>query len=168
MPFWQAGQRVTAGKLLSTIPMILPKTTATARASTAALADDPDLKIALTDAGTYIVEMTLLYGAITASGFQTSWNVAGAVTSSGRSCIGPGSSAASTDNIGMHWGQHAYATAVSYGGRNSASALTIVQESGLVTTTGAVTITLRWAQGTSNASATTLSDQSWARVTRLT
>ena len=169
-PTWTAGQRITAALLLAAQPATYYKAATTSRSSMTTLADDPDLTVTLDASATYTIEMVLSYAALTAAGFQTAWSVSAGVTSVNRSVDGPGSSAAdaSADNISMRSGVHNYATAVSCGTRNSGSNQLVAVERALVTTdTTGGTVTLQWAQATSNATATLLSVSSYMTVTRI-
>lgn len=137
--------------------------------STTILTNDPHLTVSLAAGAVYLVEVYLYYAALNSIGFKTGWNASGGITSVNRSCMGPGSNATDTnaDNISMRSGVHAYTTQVTYGTRNHATNLSVATETGMVSTTTASTLTIQWAQVSSNLAATRLGIGSWLRATRI-
>lgn len=169
-PAVYAGQRITGTLLLSTLPLEAYKSTATTRASTTTVTDDPDLTIALEANATYWVEFFIKYAATTTPQFKTQWSVPSGA-SGGRARHGVSSSVNDTTAGGPFgdgsWGQHAFTTALTYGTRNSAANQVFALESGFVTTTTAGNVALQWAQNTADASGTVVSAGSYARAKRI-
>jgi hypothetical protein len=169
-PVIYAGQRITASLLTSMEPLEAYKATDTTRTSTTTVADDPDLVIALEANATYVVEMLIKYAAVTAEQFKTQWSVpAGA--SGGRGRIGVSSSVNDTTTGGPFgdgaFGQHGFATPLTYGTRASAVNQVIAYELGTVTTTTAGNVALSWAQNASGLTGTKVAAGSYARAKRI-
>ena len=151
-----AGQRITAGLLLSMLPQTVYKAGNTDRSATTTLADDPDLTVQIAANAVYEVEMRIFYATTTGAGgplFKTAWTVPSGATGN-RSAMGPGSTAVDggADNMAMHSGVHNPSTTVTYGGRNSSTSQAVAIETGTITTVSAGTLALQWAQATSSAS----------------
>lgn len=164
-----AGQRITGTLLTSMLPDIIRKLTATDRAATTTLTDDPDLTTLLEANATYYVEMELWYAASTlSSGIKTAWTVPAGVTGN-RSALGMASTVSDGTPAGVgRWGVHNYTTAVAYGDRQSSSNLILARETSIVTTsTTAGTLALQWAQDTSDAASCRMGVGSLMRITRL-
>lgn len=161
-----AGQRITADLMLSMLPTFVVKPANTDRASTATPADDPDMTVQLEANAVYHIEIFVHYAAITAAGFQTTWNVpAGA--SGLKWSFGSGSTQVARDNVPMRVGVHGLTVVCEYGDGASASNQLGAFEQGVVTTTNAGTFALSWSQAASNATATRVGSGSFLRVTRL-
>lgn len=162
-----AGQRITAALLQSLVPIHVRKVADTTRASTTVLADDPDLTVQLEANAQYRVTMWIHYSALAAAGFQTAWTVPSGATGL-RSCWGVGPTPTSTaDPLGDgRWGIHGFATAASYGTRNSTNQV-MAMESGDVTTTNAGTLALQWAQLASNVTGSRVAGRSYMEIRRL-
>ncbi|WP_067470028.1 hypothetical protein [Actinomadura macra] len=163
-----AGQRITAALLKSMQQEEILKTANTDRVNNT-LSADPELTIGLDASAVFFVQFDLLCGGTTTADIQTRWAVpAGA--SGLKSILGPGSTAAegSADNIAMRDGVHAFGTLVPYSGvRNSTGNLWRAYESAIVTTVSAGTLSLEWAQVTTNATASRVSAGSLLRVKRI-
>jgi hypothetical protein len=150
-------------------PVTMYRTTNLDRASTTTFAADPVLQASLAANAVYLVEVYLNYGALAAADIKTQWTAPAGATGN-RAVMGPGSTAAnaSADNISMRSGVHSFTTSVTYSGvRDSQSNLSIATETSIVTTTTAGTLSLDWAQVTSNATGSRMGAGSWMRVTRL-
>jgi len=168
-PTIYAGQRITGTLLSSMIPDVIRKLTATDRASTTTLADDPDLTTTLEANAVYYIEMELWYAATAASGgIKTQWTVPSGVTGN-RSALGIGPSVSSGTPEGSgRWGVHNYTTSVSYGDRASSTSLLLARETSVVTTSStAGTLALQWAQDVSDAASCRMGVGSLIRITRL-
>jgi hypothetical protein len=161
------GDDITADLLMSMLPRIIVKSTATTRSNTTTFSDDPEMSMTLSANATYFVEFFLYYSAIDAEKFATKWTVPSGVTGN-RSTLGPGSSAnqANMDNVSMRSGVHAFTTTGLYGTRNSSNQA-FAYETGVLVTTSSGTVALQWTQGTSGSTGTTLYNTSFMRVTRL-
>jgi hypothetical protein len=168
-PSIAAGQRITAGLLTSMLPQHVVKQANTDKASTIAFGADPELSLPLSANAVYQVEFLLIAGGITTADIQTRWALPG--TASGQKVVtGPGSAAADTnaDNVATRQGVHTFATAILYNGvRNATASYFRIYEYGVVTTTDAGNITLEWAQGTSQTTASRIAAGSMLRVRRL-
>ena len=64
-PNYLAGQRLTAGRLAASQPLIAQKVTSTDRPSVTTFADDPDLTLQLAASAVYLVEIYISYSAPT-------------------------------------------------------------------------------------------------------
>lgn len=168
-PNYVGGQRLRALDLQAGQFTIAYKTAHTDRTSTASPADDPDLQFDLAANAVYLVEFFLYYSAISAAGFLTVWRIPdGAAGNKG--IQGPGSSATASDanNISMRSGVHGLTTLnVAYGTRNSATNQCFAYEESSLATQSAGTVAIQWSQNSSNATATRLAQNSWARCLRI-
>ncbi|TDD88350.1 hypothetical protein [Actinomadura rubrisoli] len=163
-----AGQRITAALLTSMLPTEIVKAANTDRVNNTFSAD-PELTIALDASAVYRVEFDLLAGGTTTADIQTRWAVP-AAASGLKSVIGPGSTAAegNADNVAMRTGVHGFTTTVVYSGvRNATGNLFRIWETAVLTTAGAGTLSLEWAQATTNATASRISAGSLLRVKRI-
>lgn len=169
-PSITAGQKATADLLRAMVPDVIYKTAATDRASTTVLADDPDLTYQVEANATYHVRFSLWFAALSAADVVTDWTVPVGVTGN-RSVLGPGSTVAdaNADNVAMRCGVHGYGTDVTYSGvRNSGSLhFGVVEESIVQVSTTSGTIAIRWAQGTTNVTATQLAIGSSMTIRRI-
>ena len=144
---------------------MIVKQSDTARTSTTTLAADPELVLPVVP-GEWYVEMELAVSANTSGDFKTDWTSPSG-TVGNRRCCGPGSgSADGGDDTLSRWGVHGHGTAVAYGARSGTFQF-FVREAAEVTITTAGNITLRWAQNTSNANATTVFNRSLIRAWRI-
>jgi hypothetical protein len=142
--------------------------TGTSRTSSS-LVLDPDLQQTLVANGVYKVIIRGLFACATAAvGIQTMWQVP-AGTSGNRSALGPSSTSTNTsaDILTMHSGIHAFATAVAYGSRASATSESYFEETSILTmgSTGGV-VGLQWGQISSSGNATLLGPGSSMEVER--
>ena len=169
-PNWLPGMKVTAARLRDGIETVIVKPATTTRASTTALADDPDLTFSAAANAIYHVRFWCMFGSTTAADVKTAWTVPSGVTGN-RTVDGPGSTAsdASADNIAMRAGAHAYTTSITYSGvRNNVSNHFRVEEEAIVTVgSSAGTIALQWAQVASTADLTQLRADSAMFVRRI-
>lgn len=161
-----AGTLVVGGQYF---PVTVFRTTDLDRASTTTFAADPVLQATLAASAKYKVEVYLNYGALLAADIKTQWTVPAGATGN-RSVMGPGSTStnATADNISMRSGVHGFSTAITYSGvRDSQSALSIAVETGIITTTTGGTLSLDWAQVTTNATGSRMGAGSFMTVTRV-
>jgi hypothetical protein len=157
------------------LPRYVVKANATARTSTITLAADSGTGQVLAgiplEVGTYEIELVALFTtAATAAGFQTRWAFSGTVngTSSYRACVGPADPATSiqANSLGNFVTVQLTGQSANYF-RDSAAAYGSVREiAANVVVTVAGNLSLNWAQAVSNASATTLREGSYFRITR--
>lgn len=172
-PTIYAGQRLTGLLLQTMLPDIIFKGTNEDRASTTTVANDAELTATLEANAVYHIQFFIHFAAIEAAQFQTQWTVPASATGV-RSAVGAayqlagGAATASAADGGYHRsGVHAYATAVRYGTRASASNQAATLEESILTTVSAGTLALQWAQAVSNASATRVAAGSSLHVRRL-
>ncbi|MGQ4349681.1 hypothetical protein [Streptomyces sp. SAS_275] len=172
-PVIYAGQRVTGTLMSSMLPDIITKNSTLTRASTTTLTDDPDLVATLDANAFYHIVFYIHYAALDVSQIQTAWTTpsgaSGVRSASGAAwtLAGGAATAAAADGGYSRAGVHGYTTAVRYGTRNSASNQCVAVEESYLSTASAGTLALQWAQGVSNASATSLSAGSTLHVRRL-
>lgn len=172
---WIAVGRTASAAAAIGVPVHAYKAGHTDRASTTAFADDPDLHLPLDASAVYRVEFWLQYAAIDlvsgspAGRFKTQWAAPSGATGV-RSAVGPDQgvilSSGSAGGTGR-WGVHNFATAATYGDRDSSTNQCLAVETATVFTTNAGTLALQWAQSVSNAAATRLAQGSYMRSTRL-
>lgn len=167
-PVITAGQRITADRLSSMLTEFAYKADNTDRASTTALADDPDLTIQLAASAVYHIEIFIYHASLTAAQIDTIWTVPGGASGL-KSASGPGAGVThnSTSGGDIRMGVHQFDTEITYAARNNASNLVLSVEQGVVTTSSAGTFALSWAQNVSNATATRVGAGSFMRVMRL-
>ncbi|MGW5429946.1 hypothetical protein ACWET9_22450 [Streptomyces sp. NPDC004059] len=165
-PTIYAGQKITGSLLQSMLPNVIYKTTSEDRQATTTLTADSDLQVALDANAVYHVTMYIHYATPTAAGFQTDWSVPSGA-SGGRSSLGNGSSQHDYQNVPGNFGVHNFNTSVTHGDRASSTNQLILLEEGLVTTTTAGTLALRWAQVVSTAANTRVGSNSVMYVRRL-
>jgi len=165
-PTIPAGRRIDGNLLRSMMPDIIWKTTNEDRSSNTTLTADSDLTVTLEANAVYLIDMEVHYATTSAAGFQTDWTVPSGATG-GRSSVSNGSAQTSYLDVPGNFGVHAFSTAVSHGDRNSSSNQLFLLERGVVTTTNAGTLALRWAQDVSTATVTRSGAGSFMTVRRL-
>ncbi|MFF9582504.1 hypothetical protein [Streptomyces achromogenes] len=164
-----AGMRITAGLLTSMQPQQFSKAAHTDRASTTTFADDPDLTATLEANATYRVIFRLHYAAVDAARFKTQWRTPANATGA-RTAVGPdqGAILSGTSSGGAgRWGVHSYATACTYGTRDSTSAQCSAVEEAVLTTSSGGILALQWAQATASTTLTRLAAGSSLFLERL-
>lgn len=168
-PTIAAGQEITASLLTSMLPNMVVKQANTDR-TTSTFAADPELTFNLAAGGSYFVEFFLLLGGTTTGDIQTRWAVPSGASGL-RSVIGPSTVAAdaNADNITTRQGAHVFGTATLYSGvRNATGQIFQAYEWGVLLSSGTGgAVTLEWAQGTTNATASRVNAGSLLRVTRI-
>ncbi len=133
------------------------------------LALDPDLTFSVSANGIYMVEFGIYYNGLSAANLTTQWDTPSG--SSGlRGVVGPGSTAVdgSADNISGRFGAHGFGTSVTYSCARNGANQQWAYESGVVVV-GSVdgAVTLKWAQATTNATATNVTGNAWGRMAKL-
>ncbi|MEU9839747.1 hypothetical protein AB0C69_11055 [Actinomadura sp. NPDC048032] len=163
-----AGQRVTASLLTSMLPQHVVKQANTDKVN-ATFGADPELTLPLVANAVYQVEFLLIAGGIATADVQTRWALP--ATASGQKVVnGPGSTALDTnaDNVATRQGVHTFGTAILYNGvRNATASYFRIYEYAVVTLVDAGSITLEWAQGTTQTTASRIAAGSMLRVRRL-
>ena len=146
-----AGQRLTAAELRGALGLSAHKGADTARATTTTLTADPDLTVSVLANTVYVVRLSLPYkGAATNTGdFKFGFSVPGGSSFAG-GFIGV------TNPLGVYLvSVTASSTLISYS-NGTGSPLWCEVSATLITSGTAGSLTLTWAQNTSNATATTL------------
>lgn len=157
MPLFLAGMVPTADEFNLLVPTVVKKTSGTSRASTVTTSADPDLVVTFPAAGEWEVEAILRYNG-NGGGLRTDWAVSAGVTVNMRDAHGIAPAETDTAQSEVRNSVHGATTDVTYGSSTSDARVT---ERLNVTVTGAgETLTLGWAQSTSNANATTMVAQS--------
>jgi len=142
------------------------KTGNTSRANNT-MADDPTLFADL-DIGTWFVDFDIIWGGVTGD-LKTAWNVTGTTASySLKTCLGPGPGVElqSRDNTQMRHSVHQYGTEITYGA-NSNTLYYGLKEYGLIRFTTAGRVAFRWAQETTDATASIVVGGSTLRARRI-
>lgn len=165
-PTLYGGQRLTPALVRQLTADMIWKTANEDRAATTTLTADSDLTTTLEASAAYLVDFELHYATLSLAGFQTDWTVPSGATG-GRSSVSAGSAQTSYLDVPGNFGVHAFSTAVSHGDRNSSSNQLWLMERGIVTTTNAGTLAIRWAQDVSNAGNTRVGAGSWLSVKRI-
>jgi hypothetical protein len=164
-PVWAAGQRVTAALLTAMQPIEAVKSTATPRASNTVLTADPHLTLAVAANAAYDLSGFIAYdGQYNAGNLLLDWTLpAGArmLWSANGPAVG-GTAAFASNTVLAGTGNPL--SAGTYGTGGSYTALN--PRGRLVTGASAGSITLTWAQVTSNAMATTLRADSRIQLDR--
>lgn len=143
--------------------------TETITSSTTQQNDDDIAGIALAANKVYLVQFYGAFLAATGGDIATTWVVGGgAAQLTARTCIGPATTTTNVTDTTMRAARHDFTTAVPYGGDGTRS--TAIQETFLVETTtsgNAGTLTLQWAQGTSNGTGTQLTTSTFVVITEV-
>lgn len=159
-------------KIESTLSNYAFKPTATTRASTTTVSNDPHLQVWLEPQSKYFVEVFLSAAGLAAADIKTAWSPPGSALVGNRRVIGTATGGATNvnadDQLGK-FGVHLFTTEVSYNlPRNAANLFSQIQEVGLIENTGGSGyLVFQWAQVTSNATGTVLADTSFMRATKL-
>lgn len=160
------------GSAWAALGQFFKKASAQSITSSTAVVDDADLQVTLVP-GTFRIEAFLHASGPAAGDVKTTWTFAGTASDSSRSCFGPGinttnveAAVTAANTVGVNRSStHFITTEVSYGldGTNTSA---IHEDLYLVVTAGGL-LKMRWAQNTSNGTASTLSVASRLYVTRL-
>lgn len=147
-------------------PVPVFRTTDLARISTSALADDTQLTIASVPAGTYELYALLIMDGATNADFKIGWTLP---ASSTMAWCGDGIQSAAAGAVTQAAVDRAYLAAADSVviGTTNVGQKTIASPRGWLVTTGSGTVTLQWAQGTSQATNTTLFTGSYLRLLRV-
>ena len=150
--------------ILNRLPRYINKAGSTTYNTQATLQNDPDLVISMMANSVYDVRIHGSAGG-TDGDIQTSWSAPNNATGS-KQCFGP--EPASTDrlNTNARMGNHAFATAVTYG-TASASSLIAFIEVGRVVTVDAGTFVCQAAQASSTANDSNIGQNTYMIVTKV-
>lgn len=175
-----AGQKITAALLRSMLPMIARKTSDTLRNSTTTATADPHLQFEVEANAVYVWDGFLKYDAATAGDLLVDFSVpSGALGEWG--AHGPGIVVIGADDSPLVLQTDTvqstgYMVRVevndvtqsrTYGGLGAGTGITILIAGTLRVGSTAGTFSLDWAQGTSNATNTTLFTDSWLKMVRV-
>lgn len=166
MTLWLPGMRVQASTLNLMLPKYVSKSAATVRASTTTATADPDLvfTLAAADAGNYALDgfLSCTGAAISAGDIKI-----GIAYSSGTptgTWMGTGTDTTAITNV-RHMGRAIDGTTQVFGVNGGNFSLVTI--SGQITISTAGTLSLLWAQNTSNATPTNVRVGSWLKLTRM-
>lgn len=158
-----AGQRITSGLLRSMLSDEIAKPIDETINNSTVFHDDSDLHVPLDANAKYRVEFDLSAVSPASALFRTDWVVP--LGASGlKYCVGPVGS--DRDASLGRFSVHSFSTDVSYGCESSTLG-SAIRETGVITTTNAGTLQLRWAQVTAVAGDTGLSAGSRLVVRRI-
>lgn len=166
-PTFLAGQRITAALLRSAQPQVIRKTADTSRSATTTFADDPHLTFAVEANGVYVMDGWVKYFAdptpdikiqfTTPSGTLGEW-----------AWIMPGSGTLTTGTAGYSIRTETNDVSGSRTGYGTSDSTMFTPMSALWRVGSAAgSITMQWAQNTSNATATVIYTDSWLRFQRI-
>lgn len=159
-PAIYAGQRITANLLTQMLPLWAVKAGSTSRSATTTLADDADLILPLPRAGTWAFEAWLNYTGGTLGASDLKLSMAYSAASSFGAWGLNGITTASTSQLNA--GGNALSASLSLGTNGGFFLTADIKGTLVATATG--TLSLQWAQNTSNATATTLRQGCWIRA----
>ncbi|WP_157982525.1 hypothetical protein [Nocardiopsis sp. FIRDI 009] len=165
MPFpWLAGMRVTAERLNEHNPIFVFKTSSEGRANTSAVAPDAHLTLTLGE-GVWDIHALLAYSGTSGSGgLRVAWDTTMTIVS--RRAAG-GATELSTNRLetAVRLAVHNMNTEAEYGNRDPKGYQSQAWEDMILQGPG--TLTLLWAQINSDASETTLFDNSYLKAQRV-
>ena len=162
------GLTVTAGKGSKSY---VRKSATESLASSTTMQNDDHITFSLAASAVYELRAYLAVTGPAAGDFKTQWNISGAASGGNHTTrfgVGPSSGVSDvTGDAQVAARRQTWGTSMTYGtdGTNTSH----IHEGGLLDTTtgGTGTITLQWAQNTSNASSTTVTTASYAILERL-
>jgi len=162
-PTFFAGQRLTAALLRSMQPITVVKAADESVTSSTTLQDDNHLILPLEANATYTLEGGLYYdGQFNAGNLKLTWTLPASATFYW-SANGP-----ATGGAAAYASNAVTSGNISLGTYGTGGAKTTASVNATVVTVGtAGNMTLRWAQDTSNATATTIYAKSWLRAWRI-
>lgn len=159
-----AGQRITAELLESMQPLWVGKTVTTDRASTTTISADPELVLPVEANAEYVFEFYWRVSGITAGGIDIQITTPTGATGS-YSC---NRLAADQADTGTRTSTRLLFNVETEFSTPSTSAHQVIEGSGRVITGGtAGNLSIDWAQNASNATATSMTSDSWIQLTRV-
>ena len=161
------GVTITTGKGYKTYAR---KPASESVASTTTVQSDDHLTFSLAASAVYELRAYLTVSGSTGGDFKTQWLFTGPASGGNHTTrygIGPNTATTSASATSMQYGRTAWTSPIAYGVDGTLSSH--VEEGGLLDTTtgGSGTITLQWAQNTSNATSTVVGTGSYAILERL-
>lgn len=159
-PTWAAGQRVTAALLTAAQPALIYKTADESVTSSTTLQNDDHLFVAVAANATYAIDCWLNFLANSPPDIKADWTIPAGATMNW-AALGTGTANYSDHDASI------VSHNVARGGKGNPGVPQSMNARGYLITGGtAGTLQLRWAQNTSNASATVLRAGSWIRLQR--
>lgn len=147
------------------IKVILKSETETVNNSTV-LQSDNEFTTQLDENSIYEIEVKLAVSGAANADFKTDWVVTGGVEQlTTRTCLGPATTSTSNADCNMRATNYSLTASVSYGCDGSTAAY--ISEIFLVKVLATGTLTMRWAQNTAQASDTSVSDNSYMKITKV-
>jgi hypothetical protein len=174
------GQRLTADLLNTNTTAFMPTQTVkggtTSRNTTTTLTADPDLSGIALGVGTYRIEVGLYFTVAAAAngGLRTQWSFSGTWNNPTRACSGPGANLTGVSTTGPS--RIPEMTSITYTstqnadyqmGNTTTARTRVLEDCANVVVTVAGSMSVTWAQTTSNANNTNIHAESFVRVTRL-
>jgi hypothetical protein len=162
------GLTVSAGKGTKTYAR---KSASESVASTTTVQSDDHITFTLAASAVYELKVFLTVSGSTGGDFKTQWLFTGAASGGNHTTrygLGPGTATTTASATAvMQYARQAWTTEIAYGVDGTLSSH--IEEGGLLDTTtgGSGTITLQWAQNTSNAASTVVGTGSYAILERL-
>lgn len=164
-PVLYAGQRLTAPLMSSMLTLNAYKTGATSRAATTANIDDPDLTIAVSAGGVYLIGGTIFTSNANQTG-DLKCTIAGPSGASGRWVMLLPSTTSAADPDSVRVASAAIGGTLAYG--HPTAGVIGGELQGLVTIgSTAGNVAFNWAQQTSNATGTVVEANSFLSLTRI-
>lgn len=157
------GDKITAAWGNSTRTLYLKKAAAESVTSSTTLQNDNDFVFTIPANKVYLIEMTLGVTAAAAGDIKIAWASSGGVAALGtRECRGPAVGTTDPESTSMRSSRHGLTTAKEYG-CDPTTVAAITERFFVETTTAGTsgTLTLQWAQFVSNATATTVTTNSF-------
>jgi hypothetical protein len=163
-----AGEIVTADKLNRTFWQTVRKTSNQSSVSSTTFVDDNELFFSCVAGARYYVALGLQYTGPQAGDIKTAWTTPSGASGS-RRCAGFSTSVGISSSGGtLRMSGLAWTSLASYGADNNFLAQDPhLRETGYLSTPNAGTLTLRWSQNVSNATATEVKAGSYIRVLRI-
>jgi hypothetical protein len=130
------------------------------------LQNDNDFTTQLDENSVYEIEVKLAVSGAANADFKSDWVVGGGVEQlTTKACLGPSTATTGNTSTVVRCSNHNLDTAVSYGCDGSTAAY--ISEKFLVKSIEAGTLTFRWAQNTAQLSDTTISNNSYMKITKV-
>lgn len=150
---------------------VYTKANSTSRNTNAVVSNDPDLASIALEAGTYIIELVMLFTvASTTPKIKTQWAFSGSWSTPLRACMGPGN--VTTPGGGPEAVQETTLRAynsnsdATYNATTSGAYSVAREVAANVVVSGSGNLSLQWAQSTSNGSNVSVQAGSYFRITR--
>lgn len=167
VPVWVPGQVLTSDDVNTwLVPQPAYKTAVTSRASTTSLQPDPDLQVPVDAAAVYLVEATIFFNGVSASGYlQWNWGVPAGAAMRMLNLYNVEGGGANAGPV-VAEGDAGYVVGPAWTGGTSITYTASL--SGLLTTAGAAgLLTWNWSQVVSNATPTSVLADSWLKLSRV-